>query len=289
MPNELKNYEKYLKQLPVLPEVATKILSATADGIDVSFKDLQNIIKVDPGLTAKILKVANSALYARQREITSLQMAITLLGFKNIKSLVLLVTASNMISGLKKTKFYQTFWKHSINTAFLAKHIALRCDERELADEAFLGGLLHDIGQTAFFNSDQKGYQTIIDQLAMVNSELEELEKNYFGFDHKELGASILKNWFFPDIYVDIAREHFSLNITSKYKTIIVMVTIADLLTEILGFSFENVNREDTLLKFLAYTTLTESDVEYYRDKYLEDLSQDTLFQECRSLFALRA
>ena len=86
--------------------------------LEVSFGELEDIVSVDPGLTAKILKVANSAMYARQREITSLRMAISLLGFKNIKSLVMLVAASSMLARRKDSRFYPDYWRHSINTAF---------------------------------------------------------------------------------------------------------------------------------------------------------------------------
>ena len=74
-------YARYLKTIPVIPEVSAKILSIAEDKLDISFKELESIIKIDPGLSAKILKVANSALYARQKKVTSLQTAITLLGF----------------------------------------------------------------------------------------------------------------------------------------------------------------------------------------------------------------
>ena len=114
----MEQYEKYLKNLPVIPDVAAKILTIPEDAKNISFKELEELIKIDPGLTTKILKVANSALYARQREITTLQMAITLLGFKNIKSLVILTTASNVFAKQSKTEFYKEFWKHSVLTAF---------------------------------------------------------------------------------------------------------------------------------------------------------------------------
>ena len=89
-----------IKDLPVFPQVAIKILQIQEENIDISFKELESIILLDPALTAKILKVANSALYARQREITNLQQALTLLGFKMVKSLVLLVSASNIFKYL---------------------------------------------------------------------------------------------------------------------------------------------------------------------------------------------
>ena len=90
-----KDYLKNIYNLPVIPEVALKVMNIAESGLDISFTELESIIKVDPGLSAKILKVANSALYARRSEIKSLQTAITMLGFKNIRSLILLVTASS--------------------------------------------------------------------------------------------------------------------------------------------------------------------------------------------------
>ena len=107
----MEDYAEYLKSMPVIPDIATKILSIAESHIEISFKELEETIKIDPGLSAKILRVANSALYSRQKEITNLQMAITLLGFKNIKSLVLLVTASSLFTKRETAGFYRFFWK----------------------------------------------------------------------------------------------------------------------------------------------------------------------------------
>ena len=92
----MSDYLANIRDLPVMPEVASKILGLGRGAGEISFTQLEEIIKVDVGLTAKILKIANSALYARQREIRDLRTAITMLGFKNIKTLVLLVTASGL-------------------------------------------------------------------------------------------------------------------------------------------------------------------------------------------------
>lgn len=282
-----QEYEIYLKKLPVIPEVASRIVSIAEDKIDISFKELENIIKVDPGLTAKILKIANSALYARQREITSLQMAITLLGFKNIKSLVLLVTASGSFQEHRDTEFYQLFWKHAIITAFLSKHISLRSGRKECADEAFLGGLMHDIGQAAFFNADQPRYTELVRRALEEGLKIEELEEAAFGADHRQVGASVLENWNFPPRYVDIAREHTSPNITSEHKMLIIILSLADLLTEILGFGYGTPDREELLAGFLPHTSLGEEDIAYYRSGFMYDLKKDPLFQECQTLFGI--
>ena len=276
-----------MKDLPVIPEVAIKIMRIAEDKLDISFHELENIIKVDPGLTAKILKIANSALYARQREIKSLQMAITLLGFVNIKSLILLVSATNTFAKFKKTEFYQRFWKHTILTAFLAKHVAKRRSKMELADEAFLGALLHDIGQVAFFNADQAAYQEILKLARSGPERIEDLEKHNFNIDHKELGAAILQKWNLPKLFVDVAEEHGSLNITSSYKTLIIFISLADILADLLVLGELTPYLDELLSKLFQHSGLKESDMAYYRENFMEDLKSDTLFQECQSMFGI--
>jgi HD-like signal output (HDOD) protein len=104
-------------------------------------------------------------MYARQREIKSLQTAITLLGFKNLKSLVLLVTASGSFARNRSDRFYRYFWKHTILTAFLARHTATRCNRKDTAEDCFIAGLLHDIGQVALYNADKERCQPVVTAL----------------------------------------------------------------------------------------------------------------------------
>jgi putative nucleotidyltransferase with HDIG domain len=283
-----EGFEKYLKTLPVIPEVAAKILSIAEEKMDISFKELEDIIKVDPGLTSKILKIANSALYARQREIKSLQMAITLLGFKNLKSLVLLLTASGTFSRYQKDPFFQYFWKHSILTAFLAKHMATRCNRKEVAEDCFIAGLLHDIGQAAFYNADSQRYQPAVTALLEHTKPVEELEKGIFGTDHHEVGASLLAKWSFPEVYVDTAREHQSLNITSAHKALIFLVSLADLVSELIRVDTLAPVEEQLLQDLLERTDFTPEDLQYYRASFMADLQKDLLFLECRTLFGVQ-
>ncbi|HAK46568.1 MAG TPA: hypothetical protein DCO79_11710 [Spirochaeta sp.] len=275
----MKAYEKYMKALPVMPDIATKIISIPEDNINISFKDLENLIKVDPGLTTKILKVANSALYARQKEITSLQIAITMLGFKTIKSLVFLVSASNMFKKGKDQEFYQYFWKHSITTAFLAQNIALRAGFKRISDEVFLAGLLHDIGRAAMYQADSQLYMAI---------KSEEQEIQGFGATHREIGQAILDSWDFPPVYVDTAREHNSLNITSQYKTIILIVSAADLIAGQYSDSPLAETNDQMLNAVLMRINLGSEDKAFYLDEFYQQLVEIPMFQECSSLFGLK-
>ena len=180
-----KDYLKYINDIPVVPDVAVKVFNIAEDGLDISFKELENIIKIDPGLTTKVLKVANSALYARQKEIQSLQMAITLLGFKNLKSLVLLVIASKFFQKVKGTEFYQIFWKHAIITAFTAKIITVKCSKQDISDNAFTCGLLHNMGKAVLFNADPDRYMQLLEKEKEMKKTLHEYEEEDFGVNHK--------------------------------------------------------------------------------------------------------
>jgi putative nucleotidyltransferase with HDIG domain len=281
----MEEFERYIKNLPIIPDVASKIMSIAEDNFDISFKDLEDIIMIDPMLTARILKVANSALYSRQSEIANLQIAISLLGFKNIKSLVLLITASQFSKELKSSEYMNNFWRHSIATAFIAKHIMHRKKDRANEEIAFVSGLLHDIGQVALFQSNPSQYTDLIESSERNNETIESTERQHYQTDHREIGATLLSRWNFPEVYVDSAREHNTLNINSKHKKLILTVTLADLLSDHLGYGQRESSRDDLLINVLSLTNHDNSDFEYFKTTYLKIFEKDPLFKECQRLF----
>lgn len=280
-----RKFESYLQKLPVIPEVATKIMGIAEEGKHISFKELEDIIKIDPGLTAKILKVANSALYARQREISTLQMAITLLGFKNIKSLVILTSASTLFTRGASSAFYEQFWRHSVMAAFLTKEIITRNFSGLSADEGFLAGLLHDIGQVAMYHADPQNYQVIYNNRETGGGAMRDMEKEYFGVTHKEVGERALSRWNFPPLFIDTAREHGLVNVTSEHRQFILAVSIADILSDYLVFGGVSQLKQDLLKKFMEYTGLPEKEIDYFKTKFRVKLADDPLFKECQHLF----
>jgi len=283
----MDNFEKFLKNMPVMPDVATKVLTFAEDLDEVSFNELERLISMDPGLTTKILKVANSALYARQQQITRLQTAITLMGFKAIKSLVMLLTASNMFSNRSVGPFYKYFWQHSLITAFIAQKLCDISGSVRIREEAFLAGLLHDIGQISLYESNKNGYDTIM-QYVNVNEEMTcREEAAVFGMNHRQIGRKIMENWNFPSIFVDSAGEHSNTNIQSPHKELIVIVSIADLLTSVLHeLEFSSETRK-ALDPYLKYTGLKLEQLTYFQERFMVDMKENPLFQECKSLFRL--
>lgn len=283
----MKNYAQYLNNLPVIPDVAQKVLNMAEGGKEFSFKDLEDAIMVDPGLSSKILRVANSALYARQKEITQLHTAITLLGFNTIRSLVILVTGSSLFYKYKKYPFYNFFWKHSIITAFLSRDLALRSGRKNITEQVFLAGLLHNIGQVALFSAAPDKYQALLNDAIRFDKRISALEEERFGTNHKEVGYEVLVQWNFPSIYTDTAKEHGNDNITSSHKQIIILVSVADFLTSNLDM-YKNAPKPLELIKnYMPFLGLGPEELSSYQSGFIERLAQDKLFQECQNLFSI--
>ena len=282
-----QNYLEKVKDLPVMPEVAVKVLNMSEKSLDISFKDLESLIMVDPGLTAKILKIANSALYARQREIKSLQTAITLLGFKNIRNVVLLISASRLFPRMQGDDFHASFWKHAICAAFFSRSLAVRCGRTDIAEEAFVAGLLHDIGQAILYNSAPAEYAQALEAEKLGALLLETIELQMFGTDHRELGGAVLRKWNFPALYADVALEHESLNITSPHKSTVILVSVASLLAETLEPEGIQPMHLEVLLQLMPYTCLPMVDTDAPAVEMAAALEADPLYQEFRSLFGL--
>jgi len=282
----VKNYAQYLNNIPVMPDVASKVLNM-ADSKDSSFQSLEDLIKVDPGLTSRILRIANSAMYARQKEVTQLRTAITLLGLKTIKNLVILATGASLFAASKQTPFYHFFWRHSIITAFLARDLAIKTGKRGLADEAFVAGLLHNIGQVALYFSDRENYEKMLIEAGTTGQRISELEEGLYGVNHKTVGHSVLSAWNFPTVYADTAHEHGNNNITSEHKQVIILVSTADFLASNLSLLKDNPKDLNLLQPFLPFLGLSIAALAVIQGEYMGQLNQDKLFLECQDLFNL--
>jgi hypothetical protein len=124
--------------------------------------------------------------------------------------------------------------------------------------------------------------------LAGGKTRVEQIEYDIYGADHREIGASLLKAWSFPDLYVDTVREHQSLNITSPHKATILIVSAADLVEQLIRVGVLDQDSDRLLGELIERTELTAKDIEYYKSSFMGDMRSDPLFLECRSLFGIR-
>ncbi len=280
---DTSRYVSLLRDLPVNPAIAAKVLDMMQKQ-DFSFKKLEDIISADPGLTMKILKIANSALYARQSKVTKLQNAITLLGINTIKNLVILVTGASLFKQNVKSRFYALFWHHSLASAFISRDLAIKLGYANQAEEAFIAGLLHNVGQVALYLADPGAYEALVQELVQGGCRYSELELAAYGATHREVGADLLTQWSFPDVYCDCAREHGNANITSSWKQVILFVSVGSFIASNWFYFTENPKPYELLRPVLVYLGLEPEGIGSFESSYRTVLAKDGFYQECQNL-----
>ncbi|MFA6499986.1 MAG: HDOD domain-containing protein [Desulfurivibrionaceae bacterium] len=208
----LRDFLRKVKNLPTISTVANEI-NVSAKNDSLTAKSLGAIITRDPALTATVLKLANSAYYGMSREVTSLERAVTVLGFDTIKNLALTLSVFHVFKNQEGQLFdLKDLWYHSLAVALAAKHLALHspalaCD-KTLPEQAFICGILHDIGKIAFAQNLPAELAEILKQTRSGTSAQHEIEKTILGFNHQKAGQAMAETWNFPEDYQTVIRMH---------------------------------------------------------------------------------
>lgn len=190
--------------LPPFPAVAVKALNLIA-GRDTSLLELCNLVRSDSAFTVAILKIANSPLVAFSGNITSLVQAATLLGFRRMKSILLTVALKDYL----KTPFnplLRSCWRHSVACAIIAERAAKSSGLDN--DFAYTAGILHDIGRAAMATAMPQPYLHMLEAEVDRPQDLLPRERELFGVDHCQAGASLVIAWNLPAIFIDITSAH---------------------------------------------------------------------------------
>ncbi|MFW5856942.1 MAG: HDOD domain-containing protein [Planctomycetota bacterium] len=204
----LERITREIESLPTLPEVYTTV-SRMLENPKVSASDIAEVISRDPAITAKLLKIVNSAFYGLPQQVSTLTHALVLLGFSTVKSLLLATSLTQVFGKAGTDRFDRpAFWTHCFATGLVAKSIAIRIGYVKV-EEMFIQGLLHDIGKIVL---DQYAPDEFAAVLAAAEEErilLREAEERLLGFDHSEVGALVAKRWNFPPHFAhSIGRHH---------------------------------------------------------------------------------
>ena len=209
MGDKLDQLMSQVGKLPAMPHVASMILELVSDS-ETSAHKLQQLIDADQVLAMRILKVANSALYSLPRKVQSLQQAIVMLGFNQIRSLVLAEAIENLFKGkATRGEFIEAMlWEHSVGCAMAAKVVAKKIDS-PCCEEAFIAGLTHDVGKLIMLQADPGRYNEIIQTIYNEYLPFRDLERDCFGVDHAEVGAALAERWNLdPMLAESIASHH---------------------------------------------------------------------------------
>jgi len=202
---KLQQYVDKIGDLPPMPDVAARVLRAI-ESDDCSVSDLRKIIERDPAIVARVLKVANSALYGFTRQIDTLSHALALLGMQTVKNLVLAASLRQVFKrfGLMEKLLFE----HASITGPVAHRLARELSGGINAEEAFVSGLLHDLGQIVLANNHREEYEAVFARTYNQNIGFVEAENDAFGFHHGELGAEVAKRWQLSELQESVIRYH---------------------------------------------------------------------------------
>ncbi len=194
-------------RLPSLPAIALKVLDLTQQP-EVDFKDIANAIQHDPALSTKILKTVNSAFYGQAREISTVSRALQVLGLNSVKTLALgFSLAGNLKKSPAKGFDHVAYWRRSVYTATAARILSRRAGLVQ-QEEAFIGGLLQDMGMVALSQALGEEYASVLEKANGDHAALRDHERQVFGLDHAEVGAALAESWKLPPVLVAPIRHH---------------------------------------------------------------------------------
>lgn len=197
MPSKtLNEMIKNVRDLPSMPTIVLDLLHCI-DQDEAGSKTLGEKISLDQALTAKTLRIANSSFYGMPRKVSTIQQAIAILGFDSVRTLVASVALTGAFpAGRLGRVNLEKFWQQSIATAICAKLLAkhMRAD----AGQAFVAGLLHDIGRLILVLNDPDCYGKVLDYQDAKKCHIRLAEHAILGFEHTEAGRELAEHWKLP-------------------------------------------------------------------------------------------
>lgn len=246
-----------LDTLPTLAPVAVRLLQATSDD-ETGLREVSALIERDQSLTAHVLKAANAASRGGGGKISSVQRAVAMIGFGAVRSLVLTVRVFDCFRAAPEEVRMGGFdrnelWKHSLAVACAARRIARLAMRTPIApDDAYVAGLLHDIGKVALVAVFPKAYERIARQSDHARGEIADFERDVLGVDHTVVGRRLAERWKLPKALQDVVWLHHlsaeALPASVSAPGLIEVVRLADTVAreQRIGYSGNHVFYEST-------------------------------------------
>jgi len=254
-----------ITHIATLPKVTMQIIQLVEDP-DSSAQDLNNVIAHDPALGARILKVVNSAFYGLPRQIGSINRAVVLLGLNAVKNIAIAASLAKLFRGGRIHPSFDAreLWTHSIGTATGARLLSEKVGLK-LPDEAFLAGLIHDLGIMVEIQARRPQFVEIIDKLdADPKLTLREAEQQVLGANHEHFGAGLCKLWKFPSSFAYVTGfHHHPQDLAANNRTLTSLVHVADIMAtqQQVGFS-RGVEQTAPEPEVLARLELSEKNIQ---------------------------
>lgn len=212
-----------IENLPTIPAILRKILGVIEDP-NVSLQKITEFVSSDPTLTARILKMVNSPVYGFPGRISSVSHAMVILGLNAVKGLLIGVSVFEVMK-----KNMVGLWEHSLASAIYARVIA-NLKNVSSPEEISVAALLHDIGKVIMLIAYKDEYSKIIESVSKREDFLFELEREYFGITHAEIGGIVGKKWNFPLKLIEPISNHHRPQLSKNFEVETAIVHLSNIL-----------------------------------------------------------
>lgn len=202
---DLQQLIETLGDLPSSPAIVSAVIGMATD-LDTDLSDLGRVLSADEGLTAKVLRLSNSSFYGRSKQIGTVEDAIRTLGYYTLRSLVVASSSHALFKQKDLTRFLPVLWDHSLATAVAARHLG-RMLRHPSTEEAFIAGLLHDVGKLVLTQKTPRAFIRVQTSITK-NGQWCHFEKEEFGFTHVDVGVAMLEQWNLPTEIVEAIALH---------------------------------------------------------------------------------
>jgi putative nucleotidyltransferase with HDIG domain len=224
-----------IMEISTLPQVALRVIEVARDP-EAGAVELKSVVENDPSLSARVIRLANSASMGATVRIQNLHHAISYLGFNQVRNLALTASVSKVFEQDRCIGAYRRhgLWHHLVSVGIAARLIARRCGLSNFED-AFLAGLLHDIG---IILEDQNAHDAFCDVIEQLDPTLllQDVERSILGFDHCTFGEQVGQKWGFPDAVLAAVRHHHqSCACKGEHAELVRCVEIANTLCTLKG------------------------------------------------------
>jgi putative nucleotidyltransferase with HDIG domain len=224
-----------IKTLPTLPTIIQKVVALAKDE-KTSARDLCKLISYDQAISFKLLKIANSAYYGFLREVSTIQHAIVILGFDEVKRISMGIAVVDLMKMTddESPLNWEEFWKHSVGCSLAASIICKKVSSN--AEIASTASLLHDIGKLVLNNFYTSEYRKVLEKTEVEETSLVEAEKEMLGFTHADVGMWLSNKWKLPpSLTFPIAYHHQVGEVDQEYLLLTSIIHLADMLCKKAG------------------------------------------------------
>lgn len=273
------------RDIPVKADIIAGIAHLDVESADC-FRELDNYVCSDPGVATLVLRVVNSAFYSRGDKIANIPRAISILGFNVVRSLAMLALSRSLFAQTRNSLFQCHIWQHSLLTALAGQAICAEIGDLRDRDEAFIAGLMHDMGKVLLFSHSQTRYLEVLGLVLSRGCSSIEAEREVFGGDHLEVGREAVVQWKLPARFADFMGVDLCPSDAAwKGDPVLVSLAAANYLTRSNGIGAQPVaDIEARKTGLVAFGLNPARCDEWARNEFMANLMDHETYRLCANL-----